>query len=378
MRGAVDPSLHAAPSPATWRAGTTGHETYVSVQLLRGLAALLVVIFHAGLMVKDRFPGAGDHFVPLSGAAGVDIFFPISGFVMLVSGRALLFRADGWKIFVERRLIRIVPLYWLATSLKILAVLSVPALALHSQLGTWHTVASYLFVSARNAEGATEPVLPVGWTLNYEMFFYLVFAVALLWRKPLVPMVSMLLLFAVAIGALEPRLPAPFTVFGPLVLEFGIGLWIAHLASNGIRLGRVAAAIAFVAALAALVATDALPQEQVERGRLLLWGLPGALLVLAAVSLEPWIRVRRWRLARLLGDASYSIYLSHGFVLPVIGVAVVKTGLHGLVGMIAGFALSIVASAAFGIAVYLWVERPMTRGLLRWRKSRVPVAAAVG
>ena len=131
-------------------------------------------------------------------------------------------------------------------------------------------------------------------------------------------------------------------------------------------------------ALAALVATDALPQAQIERGRLLLWGLPAAAMVMAAVSLEPWIRARRWRLARLLGDASYSIYLSPGFVLPVIGIAAVKTGLHGIVGMTAGFALSVAASAAFGIATYLWVERPMTLHLMRGRRSRARGTASVG
>jgi peptidoglycan/LPS O-acetylase OafA/YrhL len=368
------PKTVAAASPG----GAGAHETYISIQLLRGLAAMLVVVFHAGVMVRDRFPAAGDHFLLLSGAAGVDIFFPISGFVMLISSRALLLRPDGWKIFAERRLIRIVPLYWLATTLKVLAVLAVPALALHSQLGEWHILASYLFIADRNAMGTVEPVLPVGWTLNYEMFFYLIFAVALLWRRPLIITVSAILLLIVAVGGVVPKDIAAFTVFRPLVLEFGAGLWIAQLAWDGVRLRRRTAIACFIIALLALLATDALPSAEVESARLLLWGLPGAMLVLAAVSLEPWVAKRRWRIASVLGDASYSIYLSHGFVLPCFAVAAAKMGFHGIIGATASFGLSIVVSALFGIAIYRWIERPMTRALLRWRKARTVVATTAG
>jgi peptidoglycan/LPS O-acetylase OafA/YrhL len=367
---AVPPSISPAPHHETPHHETPHHETYVGVQLLRGLAAMLVVVFHAGLMVKERFPAAHDHFVLFSGAGGVDIFFPISGFVMLISSRALLSRDDGWKTFIEHRLIRIVPLYWLATTLKLVILLAIPAVALHSELLPWHTIASYLFIPARNAEGIVFPLVTVGWTLNYEMFFYLVFATVLFWKKPLVPIVSAMLLAAVAIGFLAPPGIAPLTVFGPLILEFGAGLWIAALVRRGVRIGIPAAVLMFVAALLALLCTDFLPSDRIERMRLLLWGVPGMALLFAVVSLEPWIVRYKWAFARLLGDASYSIYLSHGFVLPVFGILVAHSGLHGMTGAAISFVLSIVISAFAGIAVYLCVERPMTRGLKRWRRTR--------
>jgi peptidoglycan/LPS O-acetylase OafA/YrhL len=351
--------------------------TLVGVQLLRGLAAVMVVVFHAGLMVRDRIPEIGERLVAMAGAAGVDLFFPISGFVMLISARRLAARRDGWRVFAERRLIRIVPLYWLATTAKIALVLAVPAAARHTDLSWWHSAASYLFVFARNGHGLLEPVIPVGWTLNYEMFFYAVFAAVLFCRRPLVPTLSAVMPVAVLAGALGLRRIEPLAVLHPIVLEFVAGMWIAALTQAGFRARPLAAVALALAALAALAATSALPPAEIERARLLLWGLPGAALLFAAVSLEPAIARLRWRLGRLAGDASYSIYLSHGFVLAFCGVATAKAGLHGAPAAAAVFAVSIAASVAVGICVYAWVERPIIELLLRWRRrGDAPLAAA--
>ena len=360
----------ASTSEPAW----SSHETYIGVQILRGLAALLVVVFHAGLMVQDRIPGLGDEWVLRFGAAGVDIFFPISGFVMVISTRALLGRRDGWRSFARRRIIRIVPLYWLATTAKILAVLAVPALALRTELSWWHSVASYLFVFVPDSNGSVQPVVPVGWTLNYEMFFYALMAAVIFSRRPLVPTLAGLLLLVAAASAFVPASVAPLTVFNPIVLEFLAGMWIAVLVSRGLRLSPAGALGVAVLALTMLAATDRLEAATVEHWRLLAWGLPGAALLYAAVSLEPGIAARRWRFARLLGDASYALYLSHGFVLPVCAVVLARAGWAGPAAAALAFGVAILASVAVGIATHLWIERPMTDWLMR---RRYPTAAPV-
>lgn len=356
----------------------TAAKNYASVQVLRGIAVLLVVLFHAGLVVSEQFGAPGGHLLFRFGAAGVDIFFPISGFVMVISTRGLAGSADAWRIFLKRRIIRIVPLYWLATTLKLAILLAAPALTLHSGFDLWHAAASYLFVFARNPNGVAEPLLPIGWTLNYEMFFYAAFALVLFWRVPLVRVVSAMMLAVAVLGLLHPgSWSAPLTVLNPIVLEFVAGMALARLALAGQRVGQAAAILLGLAALACLAASDLLPAETVERARLLLWGLPGAALLLAAVSLESWISARRWHLPRLLGDASYSIYLSHGFILPPCGLVLGKTGLHGLGGAMIAFVVAILVSCAAGIALYRWVERPMTESLAR-RTRRQPIVAAAG
>lgn len=352
-------------------------DSYIGIQMLRGVAALLVVVFHAGMLVHDRFPAVGNHMVLAAGAGGVDIFFPISGFVIMVSGAGLAGREGGWRSFLWRRLIRIVPLYWAATTVKLLAVLTAPRMAMHTSLGLWHTVASYLFVFAHGPGGDTVPIVPVGWTLNFEMFFYAIFAATLAWRRPVLPTAAALVLAAAVLGVLLPHKWAPFAVLDPLVLEFAGGMLIAGLAMSGRRLGRRTAAVLLAAGFAVLIGSDALPMSVEDHLRLLLWGVPGAAIVLAAVSLEPAVRRLPVRLPRLLGDASYAIYLSHGFVLPVVGLLAVKSGLAGWNGAAITLVAGVLASTAGGIAVHLGFERPVTRRLrqaVRRREVEAPAA----
>src|SRR3546814_17553490 len=96
-------------------------------------------------------------------------------------------------------------------------------MALRGGLEGWHTLASYLFVFALDPGGVAQPVLPVGWTLNYEMFFYAVMAVVLLLRLPMVVTVTVLLVLAVAAGSFVPAAVTPLTVTYPIVLVFVAG-----------------------------------------------------------------------------------------------------------------------------------------------------------
>lgn len=355
---------------------TNAADHFVGVQVLRGVAALLVVVFHAGLMLHDRFPAIGDNWLLRFGAAGVDIFFPISGFVMLLSTRALLGRADAWRVFLRRRIIRIVPLYWLATTAKVAALVIAPALALHATLDPWHVAASYLFIFAEDSRGVAQPVVPIGWTLNYEMFFYAVMVLVLFWRRALVPWTVGLILGAAAGSFVVPRGTTPLLVCHPIILEFIAGMGIALLVERDRRLQPAPALGTAAIALGLLVASDAVDSATVERWRLLVWGLPSALLLYAVVSLERHVVGRFWYLPRLLGDASYALYLSHGFVLPILAVIFSRLGLAGPAWGGPLFALAILASIAVGIATHLWVERPVTEWLSHRRRGATPLPEA--
>jgi exopolysaccharide production protein ExoZ len=85
----------------------------------------------------------------------------------------------GWLVFSHRRVIRIVPMYWLATTVKLVVMVLAGEFVLHARLSPLDTVMSYLFLPTRNSDGNVFPLLGVGWTLNFEMLFYLLFALAL-------------------------------------------------------------------------------------------------------------------------------------------------------------------------------------------------------
>jgi hypothetical protein len=154
----------------------------LSIQILRAVAALMIAVVHTRYEFEFKF-GIGDVIPPMTAlAAGVDLFFVISGFVMAYGSFHAFGQPGASQDFITRRLIRIVPLYWIATSVLVAHVLlHYPSLAAakHS-VGT--IIASYLFVPWPGPTAAMTPILAQGWTLNYEMFFYLLFTVSLLAR----------------------------------------------------------------------------------------------------------------------------------------------------------------------------------------------------
>ena len=219
---------------------------FVSIQVLRGFAALGVVLLHVVQMLEQYTAGDG----PLcrlgvllhTGAAGVDLFFVISGFVMVQSTKHLFQRPGSSKRFLIRRAIRIVPMYWIATLMMLVLVL-LPFTLKGEHFSLGYTLRSLLFIPTSNpASGADLPLLPQGWTLWYEVYFYLIFAVSL--RLPARWALPALVLFLTAssvVGAvLTPTHPLLRVVTSQLLLEFSLGCLLAYQV-NRIRLSsRVA------------------------------------------------------------------------------------------------------------------------------------------
>ncbi|MGI3777160.1 MAG: acyltransferase family protein [Janthinobacterium lividum] len=343
------------------------------MQALRGVAALMVVAFHALEQWRDAHPAPGPRLPGTwpNGAAGVDLFFVISGVVMIAASARLVGRADGWRVFLWRRMERIVPLYWLATAAKLALALLVPSLARHTRPDWINTVCSFLFLPAANAAGEIRPVLPAGWTLSFEMLFYLVFAAGLALRprdglRGVVLRVVLPALLALSLAGLAraPGWPAPTVLADPLVLEFGagalLGLWLLRPADRPAPAPTTTIGLALLAAAAAL-ALACLPAGT-PWWRALDWGGPAALLVAALLALERRDAVRWPRALRHLGDASYAIYLAHGFVLGALA------ALHPPAAWML-LAAALALSTAAGLAVHHAIERPVAVWIARQQAS---------
>ena len=141
---------------------------YEGIQALRFVAALLVVVTHTTFYAHERLDNSFS--VWGHGTVGVDIFFVVSGFVMMYSSQKFVGSRIGWQGFGMRRLIRILPMYWIATTVKLAALVLVPAAVLHAALDPQKVVMSYFLLPTRNVDGRVEPLLGVGWTLLFEMF----------------------------------------------------------------------------------------------------------------------------------------------------------------------------------------------------------------
>lgn len=349
------------------------HDLYIGVQILRGLAALVVMLQHDSVAMAERAYDSSLRFD--CGQCGVDIFFAISGFVMVVVTAGIWGRLGTAEPFLVRRLIRVVPLYWLFTAFKVLLLLAVPALAISTVLTPWHVISSFLFIP----DGTLGPVVMVGWTLSFEMLFYVLFtgALSLRVRQPAL-WLSGLLAALVIVGMFRTASwneswaaswAAPTKLLDPLLLEFVFGMLIGVAALNRRVLPfRLAIALA-VLCIAALLSTQLLGNDA-RAIRLFVWGIPAALLLLTVVSLEDWLRSQPVQWLAVLGAWSYSLYLSHGFVVDFAWVAAAKLHLaHGLLIYVIYAAAFCACIAAAGV-IHRTIELPVTRALNRkYRKA---------
>jgi peptidoglycan/LPS O-acetylase OafA/YrhL len=341
-----------------------------NIQALRFIAASAVVVdhtlnqlVHAGAL-QQQWRQLG-WFI---GSVGVAAFFVISGFIMVHAERANFGRPDGAPAFALKRIVRIVPMYWLATFVQ-LAVLAATRV---DQPSLGNLVSSMFFIPTPVATGETmQPVFSPGWTLNYEMMFYLIFFIAMFfsfYRGLLAILVCMTALFFV--GAYLKPLSAtfpPYTVAmfltDPIILMFAIGCVIASL-RNKFKTVEIdhslPAALILLAAAVTLFAFGAYSIPMAFDGRALFAVFPIAAVAVCTFGKDRDSRSRR--VLSALGDASYSTYLFHLFFIRAI-FPIASHFLH-----FAGSAWVYLVFAVFGANVaghllHRYVERPLTAWL---------------
>ena len=324
---------------------------------------MMVVFTHATFYLGTRTQNA----LPVwdTGAQGVHIFFVISGFVMGWTARPLIGWAGAFRYFLTSRIIRIVPLYWVLNILKIVQIALVPTLAFVKP-DFLNIALSMLFIPSRNAEGAIEAFYGVGWTLNFEMFFYVVFAVCLLLRVRILLGVTVVMLAAAALAPIRvPHTwPAITYLFQPMILNFVWGLLIAEMYARR----RFPAYLAVACIVVGFLVIFSYPAPTMKYA-----GLQYAMVVWGLVCLEDRIGpfIPRWLVYG--GDASYSLYLIHPMVGVAVAIALGKLQIGSVPIGLGAVALSSIAVAA---CAYRWFERPATR-LLRTKLLAKDVGKSV-
>lgn len=353
-------------------AGRKDAEVYKGLQALRGYAALSVMVGHA---VKEWAAtyNVGTPFDVTPLLYGVDIFFVISGFIMYRTSRELFAAPGGVRTFALKRLLRIVPLYWLFTTLMVITLLVLSNHVRSTEFDLWNVISSYLFIPSERPGGRIAPVLSLGWTLNYEMFFYAIFAVALVFPRRLgVPILVATIVGLVVYGALfQPTLVAVRFWTSSIILEFAAGVVLAVFLD---KRAPIMVSLALIAAGALLLLSGmfglagGLP-------RCVGGGIPATLLV-AGAALLPHAqdtRVPFW--ATLLGDSSYALYLGHRFVLRAATIVFDGLPLANIPGLLAYCVIVTAVAVVMSIVVYRWLERPMLAQGRRLLFKQRPVLA---
>jgi exopolysaccharide production protein ExoZ len=339
---------------------------FLGIQYLRGVAALMVAYLHLSIQIPAYTGVLTEHFgANLNLGVGVDIFFAISGFIMVVStGSATPAQ------FLFRRVVRVVPLYWFMTLLVVAGYLVQPAWFRSTVVSVEYVLKSLFFIPFENPGHAGDmmPVLVPGWSLNFEMAFYLVFALSL-WvpGRLRLGFVGAIFLLLFVLGHLPwgTTLPREFWFYvDPRIVEFWLGMVVGSQvqASWNQRVPRFFVWVVLIGAFGLLLAPSAAygafpPYVAVWFGNV----LPAGALVWAVVALEVQGKVPKITALQHLGDASYSIYLSHILTLGVVRMVWARLGLAQVdllhVGAFAGTAVA--ASVAVGWAIFVLVERPL-------------------
>ncbi|MGV3577934.1 acyltransferase family protein [Brevundimonas sp.] len=337
----------------------------VSIQYLRAAAALGVVVWHA----------QGQVGIPETQVlqAGIEIFFVISGYVMW---RILKERPVSPGVFLQKRLARIVPLYWLLTTVMVVLLLVAPQLLQSTRFDLPHVVASYLFVAWPNPVEAAglKPVMIPGWTLNYEMAFYLLLAAALLMKASLRGAVVIgVLLVSTALSVL-PLPPIAAFYASPFMAELALGVGLAMVFPRLSRGWLQHGGLVFVLGCGLLIPGGAMIGPEAH-GRLILLALPATLIVAGLIAVEEAGRLPSIPVLKAVGDASYPLYMIHPVLLSAMAQALNLAGVEMPPWLYVAAAL--VVTSVVGWFAHLWLERPLIAAFKPRPRDRTALSPAL-
>ena len=340
---------------------STPHKKLNLLQVYRGIAALLVVMVHIHFTSVENLNQVIFFNLFKTGWSGVDYFFVLSGFIMVYVHRSAIGKKDQLKSFLVKRAVRIYPIYWIITLTVWCLFLVIPGFANNQDLSVGKVIASLVLIPQKD-----KPILEVGWTLIYEIYFYLLFSLAI-WLKPKhsVPILSGWLLVTILLYCNIIKLPHDSflleTVFGEMNLEFVLGCLAAYIVikyNNSI--GKYRWILFGIGNLGYVIVAMLAAWGNIWFARILSFGMLATLLIIAVTLIDlkdspkiPYVLI-------FLGDGSYSIFLTHMPVISAITKIVQKANLEKYFDGFFAPTLVAVFAVVFGCIFYSLIEKPLT------------------
>ena len=319
----------------------------LSIQFTRFLAALFIVFMHSILEYESTFR-VGDF--------GVDIFFILSGFII-----SYITEGNRHK-FLTRRLIRIVPIYWLFTFVISLLVFLLPDLFMSTVWDTQHMLKSLFFLPGTQDQGYL-PIIKLGWTLNLEMIFYILFFLSMKFSHEYRELITSLIIILIILTLQKLELDGAYAInfySSPLSLEFIYGMmlaktWHRHKFKNSLKISISLATIS----IAILIFFN--NYTQVGEYRFIFYGIPSLILVYSFLSVEHYFTNLNTSFQKIIlwfGEMSYPLYLIHIFL-----VGLISRVIFSEIELWALFPIVLASSLLLSNVVTANFDRPLRRFL---------------
>ena len=340
-----------------------------SIQFLRGFAALAVVIHHTGGYVKRYFEPVvlfGDKFS--IGFAGVDLFFVISGFIIHFTSKKYLNNPSKFKEYLQKRFIRVYPIYWIITTILFLSSWLI-ILVLNKNIfsiGYPNTFSAYL--KTYTLFPLHFAINPVTWTLSYEIFFYLCFALLILskrlWIIPaLILSISFYNIFINIPDIIEVKLNYFNFIFSGYNFEFMFGFLIYQFYEK-IKLSNIVSIILILIAISIIVLFGYEVGDYDSYKRVLIFGFSSGLILIALLNLEQNDALSFPKFTVKLGDASYALYLIHFPMMLFMNKIPQILGYNLNANQEVWYSYFIIIIIVFSsIYVHQWIEKPVANKL---------------
>lgn len=348
-----------------------------SLEYLRGIAASLVVVFHIFVEIERYYVRFEINSIVFSDyyqiyqdilAIGVDIFFVVSGVVMVLSTRNL--RRRGKALFLFRRLLRILPLYWVLTISYALLIIVASKSFSEATVDSIHLIKSLMLVPAFAPNGEPFPLLVQGWTLTYEVLFYGLFSLTLFIenrKKALLTAAALVLFWHLLIYTPLSKSILITRSAENIILEFTFGMLLGYLWINNKLPSKKAAITFFISATGILFALYISSMTSLVP-RAILWGIPSTFLVAGFLMHESNSTTSSGQnqIMLFLGTTSYSIYLAHDVAISACLFVVSKLGILAVLPFWILAVILFLFSIACSAIVFYLLEKPLMRFFSSW------------
>ncbi len=329
------------------------------IQALRGLAALLVVMFHTTELNHKNFHQDFLFNIFAFGSSGVDFFFVLSGFIIYFIHRFDVGQKNKLKPFLLKRLMRVYPMYWLVTLALLPIYFLIPSLGAGYERNVSEIIKSLLLYPQEHF-----PILIVGWSLRYELIFYLIFSILIFCKRNFAkPIIGIWLLITVTIWFLDTSnfdLKKYFWItfiFNSHNIEFAFGCLSAYFVC--INIIKPKAFLLITGILLFILFGIIYDYNLMHVSNIIAYGIPSMLILIGAGSLDVSQAVKVPKFFLYLGDASYSIYLIHYPCLSALFKFALTVDLAKIIGQFLAIVLMIVITLGIGFISYFYIEKPL-------------------